>query len=357
MIRFFKDVRAHVQIAREDLIARARTLGRRLPTRAETLAVVNRIAEQRGCLDGSWANSKVGYLAQGTSWEPLVQRSIETDPRYRYIAGEDLRAAHTRHPQEAEELLGDINVLFLYPFIGYQDLLPWLRLKRFVFHITWDDTFHFYREEMSGYAQRSDCLLSQTPKSARRYLSIDVPWLQFVEGGAASSPPVRRPDRFSLSYVGNLSGKRKNLIRHLESIMGDAFEVYGPGSRRGPVSASQAVEIQKSTSASLAISDLGRGFGITHFKCRHFEIPCNGGLMLAEYTDGLETMFDLDREALCYWNLKDFMTKVSWIRDHPDEAWNIRLGGYRRAAREHTWIARFRGLLMELDAVRELSPS
>jgi len=295
-----------------------------------------------------WMDASYVYIAQGISWEWNVKASLSGSSRAAYVEGAHLIAAYERDPQEALALLGPGRVIFLYPFLNYDRVLDWLRENFFIFMITWDDSFGFYARSHVRRLRYADCALSQMPGNACKYRSIGVPWLWMPEGGHANAQCAVAPREFRAAYVGNRFGRRGRLIARLEESLGDTFHAYGPGSRRGMIDSEAAQQVQREASVSIACSDLAFGFGLTHLKCRHFEIPCSGGLMLAEWTPELARVYDCEREILTFQNFKDCLEKIEWVRTHPQEADKIRRAGHARAVRDHTWRNRFETILAEL---------
>ncbi len=80
---------------------------------------------------------------------------------------------------------------------------------------------------------------------------------------------------------------------------------------------------------------------ILQIRLRDFEIPMSGGFYLVEYFSELEEFYDIDKEIVCYRNKHDMLEKIKYYLTHDKEREKIRIAGYNRARRDHTWKRRF----------------
>jgi len=76
-------------------------------------------------------------------------------------------------------------------------------------------------------------------------------------------------------------------------------------------------------------------------KGRNFEIPGCGGLLLSGYADNIEDYYLPDKEMIFFNNIMDMTDKIKYYLSHEDEREKIRLAGYGRTLREHTYERRF----------------
>lgn len=68
---------------------------------------------------------------------------------------------------------------------------------------------------------------------------------------------------------------------------------------------------------------------------RVFDVPACGGFLLTDYREDLETLFELDKEMICYRGLEDLEKKVSYFLENSEEREAISLAGQRRVKTEH----------------------
>ena len=98
--------------------------------------------------------------------------------------------------------------------------------------------------------------------------------------------------------------------------------------------------------APITIGFAGVGYtqSITTIKGRDFEVPSYGGLYLTQYSAGLERIYDIGKEVLCYSDLDDCFNKICIVRDNMKLADSIRLAGYQKALQTCTWTSRMKYL-------------
>lgn len=77
-------------------------------------------------------------------------------------------------------------------------------------------------------------------------------------------------------------------------------------------------------------------------KGRNFEIPGAGGFLLTSRADNLEHYFVPGKEIAIFENVPDLIGKIRHYLEHDEEREQIRMAGYERARREHTYEIRFR---------------
>jgi len=87
---------------------------------------------------------------------------------------------------------------------------------------------------------------------------------------------------------------------------------------------------------------------ILQVRLRDFEAPMSGAFYMVEYMRELEEFFEVGKEIVCYQDKNDLAEKIRHYLGHDSEREKIRRAGYRRAASEHTWQKRFRGVFKEI---------
>jgi spore maturation protein CgeB len=80
-------------------------------------------------------------------------------------------------------------------------------------------------------------------------------------------------------------------------------------------------------------------------KGRNFEIPGSGGFLLTSHADNLEEYFVPGKEIATFNGVDDLIGKIRYYLSHDTEREEIRIAGYKRAVREHTYEQRFRTIL------------
>lgn len=86
-----------------------------------------------------------------------------------------------------------------------------------------------------------------------------------------------------------------------------------------------------------------------HLHLREFEIPMCGGLYITNYSDELSEFFELDKEVLCFYNEYDLTDKIKYFLKHERAAEKIRVNGFSRAIKDHTYQKRFKDLFSKIN--------
>ena len=82
---------------------------------------------------------------------------------------------------------------------------------------------------------------------------------------------------------------------------------------------------------------------------REFETTMSGTLLFTQYSDEIESLFDIGKEICCYHNEHDLAEKVHYYMRNDIERERIAKAGYERAIRDHTWERRFEDFLNWLN--------
>jgi hypothetical protein len=89
--------------------------------------------------------------------------------------------------------------------------------------------------------------------------------------------------------------------------------------------------------------------GLRQIKGRPFEVTLSGGFLLTEYAPDLEKYFEIDREIVCFEDIREAQQKIEYYLGHPDEREAIAERGYRRACRDYTAKVVLRGLFLRIE--------
>lgn len=87
---------------------------------------------------------------------------------------------------------------------------------------------------------------------------------------------------------------------------------------------------------------------------RVFDVPACGGFLLTDYRADLETLFELDKEMICYSGLEDLEKKVGYFLENPDEREAISLAGQQRVKAEHGYEHRLAFIFDKMYSFRGL---
>ncbi|MBI4894341.1 MAG: glycosyltransferase [Candidatus Aenigmarchaeota archaeon] len=91
--------------------------------------------------------------------------------------------------------------------------------------------------------------------------------------------------------------------------------------------------------------------GGTQGNLRVFEATGCGSFLLNDLPKGIEKMFKLDREIVCFRDGKDMADKADYYLNNPEERDKIAARGQRRAYGEHTYMHRTRQILKTVKKI------
>jgi spore maturation protein CgeB len=113
-----------------------------------------------------------------------------------------------------------------------------------------------------------------------------------------------------------------------------------------PLSDIEMIKMYSRTKINLGFSSVGNTHQtdqrIVQIRLRDFEVPMSGGFYMVEYMEELEEFFDIGQEIVCYTSREELVDKIKYYLRNEDEREAIRVKGYERCQRDHTWHRRFK---------------
>jgi spore maturation protein CgeB len=79
---------------------------------------------------------------------------------------------------------------------------------------------------------------------------------------------------------------------------------------------------------------------ITGIPLRAFDIMGAGGFLLSSYQLELEKHFELDKDLVVYYNMKDMKEKIKYYIEHENERKDIALRGYMKVKNNHAMASK-----------------
>lgn len=169
-------------------------------------------------------------------------------------------------------------------------------------------------------------------------------WQNLVPGTSVQAVPLS-------SRIGRAARKlftaegRQVLLKNLRGVAGiDRQVCLPPHVVGGPLEDSEMVRLFSRSKINLGFSSCGEthvsGERIVQVRLRDFEVPMSGGFYMVEYLEELEEFFDIGREVVCYDGPQDLADKINYYLKHDDEREAIRVAGYERCLRDHSWQKR-----------------
>lgn len=142
---------------------------------------------------------------------------------------------------------------------------------------------------------------------------------------------------------------RPQLIDWLYQTYGSRFAQWG-GDGRGLAREEKMNAVY--ASAKVAIGDsLCVGFDYPYYQSdRLFNICGTGGFAITPYIKGIEDLYEVDKEVVTYTfgNFDQLREKIDYYLAHPAERHDIRIAGYLRTKRDHTYMNRWETILNEI---------
>lgn len=113
----------------------------------------------------------------------------------------------------------------------------------------------------------------------------------------------------------------------------------------GVMSDVDMVRMYSRSKINLGFSSCGNthetGERILQIRLRDFEVPMSGGFYMVEYMEEIEEFFEIDKEIVCYRDCDELADKIRYYLSNDDAREKIRIAGYERCLRDHTWHKRF----------------
>ena len=78
---------------------------------------------------------------------------------------------------------------------------------------------------------------------------------------------------------------------------------------------------------------------------RTFEVPACGALLINDYREGIEELFDLEKEIVVFHNTSELKEILEKLKKYPKEFDEIRENGYKRVLAEHTYEHRMKKVI------------
>jgi len=135
---------------------------------------------------------------------------------------------------------------------------------------------------------------------------------------------------------------RPQLIDWLSQTYGDRFKHYG-NDGLGVVRGHELNKLYAST--KIAVGDtLCLNFNYPYYLSdRVFETTGRGGFLLMPYIKGIEDLFVIGKEIVTFkfGDFDDLKSKIDYYLEHDDERESIRLAGFERTKKDHTYRQRW----------------
>lgn len=150
---------------------------------------------------------------------------------------------------------------------------------------------------------------------------------------------VGMPFRNRIDILNSLDGFNVGVFgdfweRHLKEIKGN----YYKGKASGEI-------VRKIYHASKIVLNMNHPQSQYGVNTRTFEIPSCEAFGIFDYINGLEELFDIGEEIICYRNVVELKGLINYYLANPKERYAIAEKGFKRVRQEHTWFHRVKKVM------------
>lgn len=160
---------------------------------------------------------------------------------------------------------------------------------------------------------------------------------------------------FDVCFVGMPNDNRVEALNRLNGfnvgVFGDFWERYLLKMPlryfKGKANGSRVIKIYRGSKIALNIHHPQSVQGLN---TRAFDIPSCGAFQIMDYKEGVEELFDLGQEIVCYHCLEELGDLVRFYLSHPEIRSRIAEKGQERVRREHTWYHRIATVMSSIES-------
>jgi spore maturation protein CgeB len=104
-------------------------------------------------------------------------------------------------------------------------------------------------------------------------------------------------------------------------------------------------KVLKLYAASKIILNIHHPQSVYGLNTRTFDIPSCGAFEIVDYKEGLQDLFDIGKEIVCYRSVDELRDLIRYYLAHPEERKRIVEQGYARVKGQHTWYQRMKEVI------------
>jgi spore maturation protein CgeB len=264
------------------------------------------------------------------------------------------------------------DLIFFFPYTHQFKTETLQQLKKHYQTIAWfgDDQWRF-EDFSSVYAPHFGHVVTTDPWAVPKYEKIGVkPILSQWAGQLYTDPrppyPADHTFKYDVSFIGGTNPVRRWFVKQLNNA-GINVQCFGQGWPNGKVSDQEMENIFRESKINLNLSNsvsydaryllsnlrnilttLRSPKNVEQIKARHFEIPVAGGFELSYYIPGIENVFEVGKEIVCYSSIEDCIQLIQYYLAHDQERYAIAKKGYQRAISSHTYDHRIKEIFQSL---------
>jgi spore maturation protein CgeB len=88
---------------------------------------------------------------------------------------------------------------------------------------------------------------------------------------------------------------------------------------------------------------------------RDFEVTACGAFLLTDYVEGLEELFKIGEEIVCFKSNEELLEKTRYFLAHKDERNKIAENGYARTVHNHGYVERMKKVIEEVQGSKKIN--
>lgn len=206
-----------------------------------------------------------------------------------------------------------------------------------------DIRFDYYTKWFVSYI---DYIITDDIESVPKFKEIGV----WVTHAICTCNPLYlkiNEEKYTISFVGSLRANREQYINEIKK-RNIPIHLFGLAS--GTFVSYQEMLVIFSTSKinlNFSMNFINNKLAI---KARIFEVCLAGGFLLTEYFPGIEDFFEIDKEIVCFKNIKEMIMKIEYYINHEDKRIAIARAGWKRAISEYSSFNIMSRIFREIEA-------
>jgi len=168
-----------------------------------------------------------------------------------------------------------------------------------------------------------------------------------------NTPPTEDEKKmygYEIAFVGMPFDNRIEIFNELKDfnagVFGDFWDMHRDRLKgdyfKGPAAGDKVLKIY---SASKIVMNINHPHSVYGVNTRTFDIPSCGAFEIMDYKQGIEDLFDVGNEIVCYHDVRELKSLVKYYLDHPDRRNEIAEKGCLKARKQHTWTQRVKKVI------------
>jgi len=164
----------------------------------------------------------------------------------------------------------------------------------------------------------------------------------------------KREYRHNVSFVGTYQKNREELLKKIKeynpSIWGYHWnKTKGLNIQKEKLHGNKKIKDNNRMCEIFNTSKINLNIHYPHSResvnLRTFDVLATKSFLLCDYFEELPNLFEIDKEIVCYKDVKELRKKIEYYLENEDERNKIIEAGYKRVLKEHTFYHRMKAIL------------